>query len=203
MTYGLPECKLIAAKAVMPRHIDFFKPEEIVKAAQEHPASAHVVGLISAQILRAKIVADVIFGYEAEDFLPKTYVKVRDGQKSEFIDDSGGGMMMCDRCIPRLDIWDMKRPVSYIPSWLYGWSRYAYEELRAKPLDQATDIFKPQCLISFPPENMDVCEDCVKTAAEARTWDDGQPGEVFRDWASGVRNLLEKRLGVLDCLYSL
>ncbi|KAG8739417.1 hypothetical protein FRC12_016333 [Ceratobasidium sp. 428] len=29
MTYGLPECKLIAAKAVMPRHIDFFKPEEI------------------------------------------------------------------------------------------------------------------------------------------------------------------------------
>ncbi|KAG9090118.1 hypothetical protein FRC06_001219 [Ceratobasidium sp. 370] len=204
VTYGLRECKALAAKAIMPRHIDLHEPAEIVKAAQEHPASAHIVGLISAQILRAKILADVFFNLEG-DFLPETYVVAKHGQESEFADGDGGGLMMCDDCAMRLDdLWlDDSRPLSYIPSWVYGWSRHAYETLTAMPLDECGPLFEPAVLNIWVKDHMDACANCIEVAIEARTYFGGTPGEVFENWASKVRGILRKRLSELDCLYSL
>ncbi|KAG8745676.1 hypothetical protein FRC10_007373 [Ceratobasidium sp. 414] len=194
----------LASKAIMPRDIDFGEPAEIVKAAQEYPASAHVVGLVSAQILRAKILAEVFFTFE-DDFLPETYVVAKYRQESEFIDGNGGGLMICDNCAARLS--DLRssgsRPLAYIPSWLYGWSRHAYDMLVAMPLDECKYLFEPSVLTTWVKDHMDACADCVEAAIEARTYFGGTPGEVFENWASKVRRILGKILEELDCLYSL
>ncbi|KAG8774579.1 hypothetical protein FRC12_001903 [Ceratobasidium sp. 428] len=204
MTYGLTECKAIAAKAIMPHHLDLREPAEIVKISQEHPASAHVVGLIGAQTLRSKILADVLFDFQG-DFLPKTDIRAKSGQKSDFTDDEGGGLMMCDECASRFsDFWCTEdRPIEYVPSWMYGWSRHAYEELSTKPIDECKWVFKPEALVFHAKEHMDVCANCVEEATEAREFTTGPPGEVFNNWASKVRSLLEERLKELDCLYTL
>ncbi|KAG9119135.1 hypothetical protein FRC07_006001 [Ceratobasidium sp. 392] len=204
MTYGLPSCRVLAAKAVMPRHVNLQEPEGIVKVAQEHPASAHVIGMVGAQLLRSKIVADIVFEFE-EGFLPETYVKAKYGQESDFINSEGGGLMMCDGCAAQLeDLWNIEeRPLAYAPNWIYGWARYAYAELGCKPLDECKELFNPASFVFWCKDYIDVCEDCVDATIEARDYSSGPPGQVFANWASQVRRLFEKELGALDCLYSL
>ncbi|KAG8708302.1 hypothetical protein FRC09_001329 [Ceratobasidium sp. 395] len=204
MTYGLTKCKVIAAKIITPRHINFCEPTEIVKAAQEYPVSAHLVGMISAQTLRFKILADVLFNFKG-DFLPRTCLRAEFGQKSDFTDDEGAEIMMCDACASQLDILrdDGDHALAYVPSWLYGWSRYAYTVLSTQSMDERQEVFEPETLVVWIKDHIDVCEGCVQAATEARAYPNGPPGEVFKEWASEVRDLLKKRLGELDCLYSL
>ncbi|KAG8708304.1 hypothetical protein FRC09_001331 [Ceratobasidium sp. 395] len=204
VTYGLRECQTLAAQAIMPRHISLLNPKEIVNFAQEYPTAAHAIGLVSTQLLRAKILSEVLFCFHSE-FLPRTSMIVDPGQTSDFLNEGGGELLMCDGCISRTnDFWTCQdRPIEYVPSWIHGWSRVAYEELVDRPLDECPHLFDVSFMSSLTEDCMDVCEDCIHAATNAKSYYAGRPGEVFEDWASGVRALLRRELTQLDCLYSL
>ncbi|KAG9110204.1 hypothetical protein FRC07_008221, partial [Ceratobasidium sp. 392] len=94
VTFGLRKCQTLAAKAITPNHIDLRKPAEIVKVAQEHSNMAHVIGLVSVQTMRTKILTDVLFNFEG-DFLPTTYAVVNPaGKHPKYTDADDGGLMM-------------------------------------------------------------------------------------------------------------
>ncbi|KAG9119137.1 hypothetical protein FRC07_006003, partial [Ceratobasidium sp. 392] len=204
VTYGLRQCQTLAAQTIMPRHINLLKSGEIVKIAQEHPTAAHAIGLVSTQLLRAKVLSDVLFGLHS-GFLPKTEMIPNPGQTSDFFNEDGGGLLMCDGCISRNDdlLLCQTRPLEYAPSWIHGWSRFAYAELVMRPLDECSHLFDVSFMSSFMEDSIDACQDCVHAATSAKSYYAGRPGEVFEKWASDVRALLKKELTELDCLYSL
>ncbi|KAG8704613.1 hypothetical protein FRC08_002136, partial [Ceratobasidium sp. 394] len=204
VTYGLRECQTLAARAILPRHVDFLQPEEIVKAAQEHPTAAHMIGLISVQTLRVKILSDCLFTFKG-NILPRTFFVVKAGQTSAFIDSEGGELMICDACASRADdfLFPQERPVRYAPSWIYHWARLAYMELIRRSLDECSHIFHMEFLDNYFEDSIDACQDCVQAAMNARHHYDGRTGDVFESWASGVRAILREELEVLDGLYSL
>ncbi|KAG8765921.1 hypothetical protein FRC12_007191 [Ceratobasidium sp. 428] len=208
VTYGLRNCQTLAAKAITSGHIDLLDPAKIVKVAEEYPHMAHVIGLVSVQAVRTKILADVLFKFSdrPDVFLPTAWKPLKRASKNQcFTDTRGSGLMMCDKCVsyspefqsPNVD------EVYYFPSWVNAWSRAAYTELCLAPLDQCERLFELSSLGWFVRQEPGVCDECIDAAIEASSDEYERPGEVYENWASNIKAILKRELEQLDVLYSL
>jgi hypothetical protein len=201
VTYGLRDSQTLAAKAIMPCHIDLREPAEIIKVARKHPTSAHVIGLLGVQALRAKILFDVMFNF-CDGFLPTSPLVLKGGKDD--LDEVEDELMMCDGCRRQSNhlYWPATRPGEYTPSWIHGWSRLVYNALSVNTFSACEHLFELSVLAHYG-EEMEAPCGCIEAARQAKTYEVGRPGEVFEIWASRVRSLLEMKLRGMDCLYSL
>ncbi|KAG8690655.1 hypothetical protein FRC09_011901 [Ceratobasidium sp. 395] len=208
VTYGLRSCQTIAAKAIMPEHIDLLKPAEIVKVAEEYPHMAHVIGLVSVQTMRAKILADVLFKFSDRpcDFLPTACTPLKRASKNlSFTDNNGTRLMMCDGCVlqsPELQSKGTGK-IHYFPSWIHAWSCAAYTRLCVTPLDQSEDLFKVSTLNWWTRDEPGACDECIDATIAASCEQYAQPGEIYEEWVLKVKAILTRELAQLDVLYSL
>ncbi|KAG8703034.1 hypothetical protein FRC09_004388 [Ceratobasidium sp. 395] len=208
VTHGLRNCQTLAAKSITPGVINLLKPAEIVKVAEEYPHMAHVIGLVSVQAVRTKILADVLFKFAGgfPDFLPTAWKPLKRASKNQSLTDSrGSGLMMCDECVsqsPELQSHSVDE-VYYFPSWVHAWSRAMYTDLCVTSLDECERLFKLSSFNWLVREEPGVCDECVDAAIEASRDEYERPGEVYENWASNIKAILTRELEQLDVLYSL
>jgi hypothetical protein len=186
---GLRASQTASARRITTNHCDFRSPQEIVKLAKQNPSAAHLISLVGVQSARAKILFDVLLDLENVGLLPPL-------SPDEY--EAGANIMMCEDCAKSAGI-VITEDSYYTPSWLHEWARHAFYTLNRSPLADCNELFKPSILRLFS-ERSEACDRCIDIACQAGAT---IPASAFADWASDVRNYLDRELRSLDCLYEL
>lgn len=179
--YGLRETQTAAARLVRPGRSGLLHPEGIVKLAQQNPGSAHIIGLLGAQLARENILRSVLFDFTVvPDFLQ--------GFEAMFV--------TCKDCRDKMEDEDGTSTPVYYPGWLQRWGGLVYERLSSPVRDNDSYVFSAGVLHQLRRFKGLNCQACIDAALEAG-------GRPFEGWAAEVEYELKTQLEKLDVLYSL
>ncbi|ELU38344.1 3-hydroxyacyl-CoA-dehydrogenase [Rhizoctonia solani AG-1 IA] len=178
LTFDLPKTKVMAAPLITTAKADLCEPSRLSRVVQSHP-SASLIRLIGIQGTRAKILADVLFGFYKRPMLPT--------QEHFFYD------LSCEPCRGWLDMCEGNEAraglyTHHPPSWLLSWSNLVYQTLLAMPIEQCDDLFRVTVLERLE-GTATTCQDCL---ADFWKYRDQRP--KFDRWASNVKTTLKERL---------
>ncbi|KAG8703644.1 hypothetical protein FRC08_002710 [Ceratobasidium sp. 394] len=175
---GFRETQMLAAKLVTRSHYDMLTPDGLLKFAREFPDSAHVIGIVGAQGMRAKVLERLCL--VPSSIWPKT-------DSTLALTDTN--YMICFRC------WNGNAyPEYYRPGWLESWSRNLYSELTNKLLDECSSYFELACLVTLR-RRSGICTACIDRTFTMPV--------AFDRWAKDTRLFIERELAPFDVLYTL
>ncbi|KDN48046.1 hypothetical protein RSAG8_03062, partial [Rhizoctonia solani AG-8 WAC10335] len=187
LTYNLSKTKITAAPLITTSKADLCDPSRLSRVVQSHP-SASLIRLIGIQGTRAKILADVLFGFYKRPMLPT---------REHFFYD-----LSCEPCRGWLDKCESNEArtglyTHHPPSWLLSWASLVYRTLLATPIEQCDDLFHVTVLERLEGVTT-ACQDCL---SDFWTYRDQRP--KFDQWANNVKSTLKERLACLESLYAL
>ncbi|KAL5637139.1 hypothetical protein ACGC1H_000953 [Rhizoctonia solani] len=187
LTFSLPKTKIMAAPLITTSKADLCDPSRLSRVVQSHPSDS-LIRLIGIQGTRAKILADVLFGFYKRPMLPT---------HEHFFYD-----LSCEPCRGWLDKCESNEArtglyTHHPPSWLLSWASLVYQTLLATPIEQCDDLFHVTILERLEGATT-ACQDCL---SDFWTYREQRP--KFDQWANNVKTTLKERLACLDSLYAL
>ncbi|KAF8759709.1 Broad-Complex, Tramtrack and Bric a brac [Rhizoctonia solani] len=111
LTFDLPKTKVMAAPLITTAKADLCEPSRLSRVVQSHP-SASLIRLIGIQGTRAKILADVLFGFYKRPMLPT--------QEHFFYDLSCEPCRGCWICVKEMKLEQAYTPTTLPPGYYLG-----------------------------------------------------------------------------------
>lgn len=183
-TYELRETQTAAAKLVRAAPHGLIEPEDLVKLAKQYPSSAHIIGLLGAQLARENILRRLLLDFSDIPF---------------FLESSDAALLCCKICHGRYNDDDEAPVADPYPGWFYKWGYLVYRGLINGTWDEHSSLFRLEVLQKLRESDMHrpVCSACIDASRNA------EGGRVFERWAGGVKMCLKEELDMLDDLYLL
>ncbi|KAF8605918.1 hypothetical protein BDV93DRAFT_554240 [Ceratobasidium sp. AG-I] len=194
VTYELRETQTAVAKLFRPALHGLAGPKSLVTLAKQYPGSAHVIGLLGAQLARENILRSLlldltnlsIFIFVKEEYVAALSCQVCQAQSKK---DAGTDVDM------ELEL------VLHRPGWFHRWGSLVHHHLTTSTgdADSCSWLFSLGVLPKLGPPHVygPICWACVDTAYNA------EGGRVFESWAKDAKEFLQRELDKLDVLYSL
>ncbi|KAH7340219.1 hypothetical protein B0J17DRAFT_715451 [Rhizoctonia solani] len=174
----------LSAKTFGLKHCNLYDLKGIEELAGLLPEWSSVVGLLGAQMIRGKLLSNLLKDSPVLiDLRPKG---------SSFPYNSHSHSMACRQC------WDRSRqePNScYIPGWMHHWLSCLYDRLIDKPRDLCVDLLNVSYIVDIHGSSSSGCSACATQTLTKRT--------LFEQWARDTKKFVDKELEVLDKLYTL
>ncbi|KAF8605920.1 hypothetical protein BDV93DRAFT_554242 [Ceratobasidium sp. AG-I] len=183
-TYELRETQTVVARMVRAAPHGLIEPEDILKLAKQHPASAHFIGLLGAQLARENILRSVLLDLSNSPL---------------FLQSSDACYLCCDACQKRNIDEGERSPGEFYPGWLQRWGSLVYQSLSTGAWDDNSSLFTLGVLqkLCAPNVHGPTCWACIDASRNV------QSGRLFEKWAAEVKGVLKDKLDKLNVLYSL
>ncbi|CAE6433974.1 unnamed protein product [Rhizoctonia solani] len=183
VTHKFPATQALAAESLRPRNGNLLTTDGILQLAKHFPHAAPAIGLAGAQGARVEILGRLLVQS------PQEYGCY---QLSVLGDDRNNGskLVVCSSHSPSRS--GMGTTRACVPDYCMIWLRQLRDELLEKPMHECDDLFRVACL---PNLGIQKCINCVTVAIGKR--------EIFEEWASHVKVIVQNELKTLDVLYSL
>lgn len=190
--YHFPAAQALAARSLRSHHCDMTSVEGILKLSKFFPNSSHVVGLVGAQAVRAKVLAGALLEKPLEHSIYPKCENIKDSHWGSY--SYSKNYMICSNC------WSKNRAYCdahkhYKPGWISAWAIRIFNILLKKPVHQSDGYFSISCLSEIQSSGLETCSTCISHTQSQQS--------SFDQWAKEVKAALEKELEVLNSLYSL
>ncbi|KAH7340218.1 hypothetical protein B0J17DRAFT_715450 [Rhizoctonia solani] len=192
LKHDFPATRSLSAKTLGLDHYDFRSPKGIEELARKFPESSSVIGLMGAQLVRSKLLGELLKG----SFIPVVLRPELPG--IEPINQA----LACYQCWNNSHIKDKSRPnwesnayFRYIPGWLPLWLTNLHDRLIKKPMDPCEDLLNLLFIANLYENSESGCPECANQTLTKRSF--------FEQWSRDAKDVIDKELKVLDKLYSL
>ncbi|KAL5636146.1 hypothetical protein ACGC1H_004836 [Rhizoctonia solani] len=187
--HNFPEIRTLSAKASGTSHIDPYSIKGLEELAAKFPESSSIIGLIGAQLVRSKLLAELLKGPSINtEFSPLIVGSC-----------SSSDSMACSQCWSKSRRRDPRSGsdtlYQYTPGWMPLWLITLHDRLMGKPMDPCKDLLSLLFIADLCDDFRSGCSDCVKQTLTKRL--------LFEIWARNAKNIVDAKLNKLDTLHSL